>query len=202
MGSADAGGNAVPAHEVMLTQDFEIGKYEVTQAQWMSVMGSNSSHFTGLLRPVEQVSWIDVQSFLQEMNTRGDGYAYRLPTEAEWEYSVRAGTTGDYGGTGVLESDGLVLAEFERGNPPSRHEGAQRVGSVRHARERMGVGSRLVRHPVLRREPINRSGGSRHWDCPRLSRRWVELLSRAFQVRESRTPHAGDATELQLASDS
>ncbi len=54
MGSADAGGNAVPAHEVMLTQDFEIGKYEVTQAQWMSVMGSNSSHFTGLLRPVEQ----------------------------------------------------------------------------------------------------------------------------------------------------
>jgi formylglycine-generating enzyme required for sulfatase activity len=106
MGSGDAGGNAMPVHRVTLSRDFEIGKYEVTQAQWESVMGGNPSHFRGALRPVEQVSWVDVQTFLQIMNMRGDGYTYRLPTEAEWEYSARADTTADYGGTGVLDEMG------------------------------------------------------------------------------------------------
>ena len=87
-----------PAHRVRITKGFEIGKYEVTQAQWEAVMGSNPSFFKGADRPVEQVSWEDVQQFLSRLNARGDGYRYRLPTEAEWEYAARAGTTGKYYG--------------------------------------------------------------------------------------------------------
>lgn len=55
-------------------------------------MGSNPSHFKGADRPVENVSWNDVQEFLQRLNARNDGYRYRLPTEAEWEYAARAGS--------------------------------------------------------------------------------------------------------------
>lgn len=78
-----------PAHRVQITKAFEMGKYEVTQAEWESVMGSNPSNFRGADRPVEQVSWNDVQQFLQKLTARQDGYRYRLPTEAEWEYAVR-----------------------------------------------------------------------------------------------------------------
>ena len=87
-----------PAHHVRITKAFELGRYEVTQAQWQSVMGSNPSIFKGSNRPVELVSWSDVQDFLQKLNAKQDGYRYRLPTEAEWEYAARAGTTGAYAG--------------------------------------------------------------------------------------------------------
>ena len=84
-----------PAHPVKLTKSFEIGKFEVTQAQWLAVMGApNRSRFKGDNLPVENVSWLDVQQFLNRMNERNDGYHYRMPTEAEWEYAARAGTTG------------------------------------------------------------------------------------------------------------
>ena len=102
MGSRNAGDNAHPVHDVVLSHDFEIGRYEVTQAQWQAVLGDNPSHFRGVDLPVERVSWVDVQSFLEALNARRDGFVYRLPTDAEWEYAARAGTTGDYGGTGVL----------------------------------------------------------------------------------------------------
>jgi len=82
-----------PAHRVRITKPFELGKYEVTQAQWQAVMGTNPSRYKGELRPVESVSWIDIQEFLNRMNAKNDGYKYRLPTEAEWEYAARAGTT-------------------------------------------------------------------------------------------------------------
>jgi formylglycine-generating enzyme required for sulfatase activity len=88
-----------PAHRVRITKAFEMGKYEVTQAQWEPVMGSNPSNFKGGDRPVEQVSWNDVQLFLQRLNRRNDGYRYRLPTEAQWEYAARAGTAGAYAGS-------------------------------------------------------------------------------------------------------
>jgi uncharacterized repeat protein (TIGR02543 family) len=82
-----------PSHQVTLTNNYYIGKYPVTQAQWVAVMGSNPSHFTGdLTRPVERVSWTDVQSFIQELN-RLSGRTYRLPTEAEWEFAARGGTS-------------------------------------------------------------------------------------------------------------
>ena len=85
-------------HEVRISDGFWMGKYEVTQGEWEAVMGTNPSHFSdcGPRCPVESVSWEDTQEFIRRMNAResGSGYVYRLPTEAEWEYGARAGTTG------------------------------------------------------------------------------------------------------------
>jgi formylglycine-generating enzyme required for sulfatase activity len=86
-----------PAHRVQLSKAFEIGKYEVTQAQWQAIMGSNPSTVKGDNRPVETVSKNDAHDFLAQLNARNDGYKYRLPTEAEWEYAARSGTTGTPG---------------------------------------------------------------------------------------------------------
>jgi formylglycine-generating enzyme required for sulfatase activity len=84
-------------HQVTISQGFWFGTYEVTQAQWAAVMGSNPSQFSGADRPVEQVSWEDVRFFITALNVgngkRAIGGPYRLPTEAEWEYAYRAGTT-------------------------------------------------------------------------------------------------------------
>jgi formylglycine-generating enzyme required for sulfatase activity len=99
MGSTNGNDNEKPVHQVTISQSFYIGKYEVTQAQWQAVMGENPSNFKDCANcPVEQVSWDDTQKFIQRLNGMNDGYIYRLPTEAEWEYACRAGTTGDYAG--------------------------------------------------------------------------------------------------------
>ncbi len=83
-------------HTVRITQGFWMGKYEVTQAQWQAVMGSNPSQFTGDGKlPVEQVSWDDCQEFVKKLSQRAGG-TFRLPTEAEWEYACRAGSTTAY----------------------------------------------------------------------------------------------------------
>lgn len=87
-----------PAHLVKITKPFEIGVYEVTQAQWASVMGSNPSAIKGDDHPVESVSKTEVEDFLSKLNARNDGYRYRLPTEAEWEYAARAGSKNAYDG--------------------------------------------------------------------------------------------------------
>ena len=79
-----------PTHRVTLTNDYYIGKYEVTQALWQAVMGNNPSSFKGDNLPVEQVSWNDCQKFISQLN-RITGKTFRLPTEAEWEYAARGG---------------------------------------------------------------------------------------------------------------
>ena len=79
-----------PTHRVTLTNDYYIGKYEVTQALWQTVMGNNPSKFKGDNLPVEQVSWDDCQKFLSKLN-RITSKTFRLPTEAEWEYAARGG---------------------------------------------------------------------------------------------------------------
>jgi len=78
-----------PAHQVTISSAFYIGRYEVTQAQWHALMDSSPSHFTGDLFPVERVSFKDVALFLKKA-----GGGLTLPTEAQWEYACRAGSTG------------------------------------------------------------------------------------------------------------
>jgi formylglycine-generating enzyme required for sulfatase activity len=114
MGSTDADKDArddeKPQHEVRITRPFYLGVHEVTQGQYQAVMGQNPSHFKGSDDlPVERVSWLDAVRFCNKLSEREgrkscyriEGYAvtiaggdgYRLPTEAEWEYACRAGTT-------------------------------------------------------------------------------------------------------------
>jgi formylglycine-generating enzyme required for sulfatase activity len=83
-----------PVHEVCV-DDFYMGKYEVTQGQWKTIMGNNPSEFKqGDNYPVEKVSWNDVKVFMQKLNQR-TGKKFRLPTEAEWEYAARSGGKND-----------------------------------------------------------------------------------------------------------
>ncbi|MBA2732129.1 MAG: SUMF1/EgtB/PvdO family nonheme iron enzyme [Acidobacteria bacterium] len=98
MGSENGEAYEKPVHQVTIREGFYMGKYEVTQAQWQQVMGNNPSNFKGDNLPVETVSWDDAQEFIRKLNAQNDGYRYRLPSEAEWEYACRAGTTGDYAG--------------------------------------------------------------------------------------------------------
>ncbi len=92
-----------PTHRVSLSS-FYIGKYEVTQALWKAVMGSNPSRFEGDNLPVENVSWNDCQTFLRKLNAM-TGKNFRLPTEAEWEFAARGGNRSrgyQYSGSNVL----------------------------------------------------------------------------------------------------
>jgi formylglycine-generating enzyme required for sulfatase activity len=94
MGSLDGQDDERPVHRVRISKPFYLGRYEVTQAQWEAVMGRNPSRFTGNPnRPVEQVSWQDIQEFIKRLNQQEGWEVCRLPTEAQWEYAARAGTT-------------------------------------------------------------------------------------------------------------
>ena len=111
-------------HRVTITREFSLSATEVTQAQWTSVMGSNPSHFknAGPNAPVENVSWNEVHEFLRRLNERGEG-RFRLPTEAEWEYACRAGTTtayafGDWLSTDAANYDGRYALP---GQKPGRY---------------------------------------------------------------------------------
>jgi formylglycine-generating enzyme required for sulfatase activity len=86
-----------PVHQVTISKDFWMGQFDVTQKQWEDVMGSNPSFnkAAGPDAPVEQVSWQDVQTFLAKANAMQQRWTLRLPTEAEWEYAARAGSTAE-----------------------------------------------------------------------------------------------------------
>jgi len=120
MGSNDGNSDEKPVRRVRITKGFWMGKFEVTQAQWEQVLGSNPSQFKGLRNPVDNVSWNDCQKFLKKLNQRAEvrsqvqNDAFRLPTEAEWEYACRAGTTTRFY-SGAADSD-LDRVSWYRGN--------------------------------------------------------------------------------------
>lgn len=91
MGSETGFEDEKPIHEVEITKEFQLCKYQITQQQWKIVKENNPSYFIGEYLPVECVSWFDAQEFIQELNSQSLDYYYRLPTEAEWEYAGRAG---------------------------------------------------------------------------------------------------------------
>jgi formylglycine-generating enzyme required for sulfatase activity len=93
--SYEAGCNLdeIPLHRVEITKGFWLGRYEVTQEQWQKIMESNPSHFKHDKNlPVEMISWFDVEEFIKKLNSKSEE-GFRLPTEAEWEYACRAGTS-------------------------------------------------------------------------------------------------------------
>jgi len=110
MGSNAAGGapyfnnaNQQPVHQVTISKPFWMGRYEVTQAEYQAVMGANPSSFVGANLPVHRTTWFDAvvycAALTSEQAAQGKippGYQYRLPTEAEWEYACRAGTTTEF----------------------------------------------------------------------------------------------------------
>ena len=121
LGAEDSKADEKPVTKVTITQPFYFGKYEVTQAQWQAVMGSNPSYYKGTNLPVEQVSWNAAQGFLTNLNERMSGYRFRLPSEAEWEYACRAGTTTQYSfgdGNTALPEYGWFTGNGERKTHP------------------------------------------------------------------------------------
>lgn len=94
----DGDRDAKPAHKIDIAKSFYLGKYEITQSQWTAVMGSIHAHTTtkGATLPVDTVEWWECQEFCAKLNARFADNTFRLPTEAEWEYACRAGSTAKY----------------------------------------------------------------------------------------------------------
>ncbi len=86
----------LPQHRVCIEKPFYLSETEITQKQWETVMGSNPSKYKGQYKPVEKVNWNDTQDFIKRLNDQEGGSFFRLPSEAEWEYAARAGSTTLY----------------------------------------------------------------------------------------------------------
>ncbi len=115
----DGSGDEKPVHKVCVS-DFYMGKTEVTQKQWIDVMGNNPSKFKCDDCPVERVNWDDVQDFMKKLN-KATGMNYRLPTEAEWEYAARSGGSNEkWVGTGK-ESELGTYAWYSGNSRSSTH---------------------------------------------------------------------------------
>jgi formylglycine-generating enzyme required for sulfatase activity len=174
-----------PQRRVSISK-FAMGQYEVTQGQWKALMGSNPSHFKdcGDECPVEQVSWDDAQKFVKKLNAK-TGKAYRLPSEAEWEYAARAGTTTAYAFGATLSAlhancgEGSFSKTFTVGDYPANNFGLSDMhGSVwEWTADRYGPYQSVeVRDPVVHQDQSTRRvlrGGSwinLGWDCRSASR--------------------------------
>jgi formylglycine-generating enzyme required for sulfatase activity len=159
-GEVDRFGNET-LHEVTLSRGYWLADTACTQALWQAVMGENPSFFQDdPAQPVEQVSWEDVQTFLDRLNALVPGLDAGLPSEAQWEYACRAGTTAPFRSAGTSPragelqrqlplrrcGEGLVSGEDRRRQIAS----SQPLGAVRDARQRLGMVCGLVR-PLSRR---------------------------------------------------
>ncbi|MCG3149017.1 MAG: Hercynine oxygenase [Verrucomicrobiae bacterium] len=120
MGSESGDIDEKPVHKVTFRHAFYLGKYEVTQEQWESVIGTNPSNFKGTKKPVERVSWDDCQKFFARLKEKLPKQTFRLPTEAEWEYACRAGAHTLYG-FGDDEPSLRQYAWYSESSPPSTH---------------------------------------------------------------------------------
>ncbi len=105
MGSEKGSKGEMPVHRVVVSKSFYMAKLEVTQGQWEAVMGKverlaewrkSESDFAGPRKPMNAVSWKDCRDFIRKLEVRAPGHAFALPTEAQWEYACRAGSTGEY----------------------------------------------------------------------------------------------------------
>jgi formylglycine-generating enzyme required for sulfatase activity len=94
MGSTNEA-DAQPPHIVTITNPFYLSTHEITQQQWRALMRNNPSEHKDQAAPVENITWFDAQKFAAQLNLLNDGYRYRLPSEAEWEYAARAGSAED-----------------------------------------------------------------------------------------------------------
>ena len=141
-----------PAHVVNLPA-FAIGKFEVTQGEWKAFMGGNPSKFAecGDACPVERVTWPEAQEFLKRLSAK-TGKAYRLPSEAQWEYACRAGQQTDW--CGGNESDKVRVGRRRiRQHPSGRPEAGQRLGPLRHERQCLGMDAGLRASRTTRARP-------------------------------------------------
>jgi formylglycine-generating enzyme required for sulfatase activity len=171
-------------HTVTLTKGFWLGKHEVTQTQWQSIMKSNPSEYKGANHPVEKVSWKDATAFCYMLTERERnagrlpvGWAFALPTEAQWEYACRAGTKTAYSfGAAITEKQVNIKRNIRqvhiRGILSS-----ERVGVPRYAWKRLGVVPRLVRQRPNRFSDRSHGSGVRFASR---ETRWLVAQPRPF----------------------
>ncbi len=193
-------------HRVRITKPFYLGKYLVTQEQWEAVMGNNPSHFKGPKNPVEtgQLGRLPAVPRQAQREVRPRGGKFQLPTEAQWEYACRAGsTTSTASATMRIELGEYAWYDKNSGN--KTHPVARRSrtpGAVRHARERVGVVPGLVRtgiQGVARGRSdgcckgsvrVLRGGGWFHpaWGCRSANRRERPGDAAGLGLRAARVP--------------
>ena len=115
MGDDKGDAEEKPVHKVTISKPFYMGKFEVTQEQWQAVMGANPSHFKGAKNPVDRVSWEACQTFIKKLNEKfaASGVTFALPTEAQWEYACRAGSSTRDTAFGDSEAELAEYAWFE-----------------------------------------------------------------------------------------
>ena len=124
-----------PQHRVLISEPFEMGKFEVTQAQWEAVMANNPSSFKGPDLPVTSISWYDTQEFFKRLQPLDDANVYRLPTEAEWEYACRAGSTGNFAGEDFQPNAEVKKEDGKRASSGKAETVSQKRGKLKLKQE-------------------------------------------------------------------